>query len=153
MSYWSFTDGVQEGELIVHRRWARPVLRVFAKLFAARFPVRRIVLPEEYGSNDDRLGYADVTSGFNCRFVKGTRSWSEHAYGRAIDVNPRENPFVAGRRVSPPAGRKFLDRHRWQPGMVHAGDRVVRAFAAIGWRWGGYWKSSKDFMHFSATGR
>ncbi len=153
MSYWSFDGEVGEGELIVHRRWARPVLGVFAKLFAAHFPIRRMRLVEAYGSDDDRVGYADDTSGFNCRFVKGTRSWSEHAYGRAIDVNPRENPFVAGDRVSPPAGRKFLNRHRWRPGMIHTRDRVVRAFAAIGWRWGGYWGYPRDYMHFSSTGR
>lgn len=110
-------------------------------------------LPEAYGSDDDRLGFADDTSAFNCRFVTGTTTWSEHAYGRAIDLDPRENPQISGGKISPPAGRRFLDRTRWQPGMVHAGDKVVRAFAAIGWRWAGYWSSPRDYMHFSATGR
>jgi hypothetical protein len=153
MTYLGFDVRPHQGEMIVHEDRARSVLGVFRKLYAARFPIRRMQLPEEYGSNDDRLGFADDTSGFNCRYVKGTSSWSEHAYGRAIDINPRENPQVAGGKISPPAGRHFLDRTRWQPGMIHPSDKVVRAFGAIGWRWGGYWHSPVDYMHFSATGR
>jgi hypothetical protein len=96
---------------------------------------------------------ADNTSAFNCRFVSGTTRWSEHAYGRALDVNPVENPFVSGSYVSPPAGAAYADRSRRAPGMVHAGDATVRAFAAVGWGWGGSWPGSKDYQHFSATGR
>jgi hypothetical protein len=36
--------------------------------------------------------------------------------------------------------------------MIHAGDPVVRAFRSVGWRWGGNWRSLKDYQHFSATG-
>jgi hypothetical protein len=54
--------------------------------------------------------------------------------------------------VLPPAGRAFLDRSRWRPGMIHAGDAVVRAFAAVGWPWGGRWHEPRDYQHFSATG-
>lgn len=153
LTYFGFDGQQHKGRLIVHKDWARPVLGVFRKLYDTRFPIRRMQLPEAYGSNDDRLGFADDTSGFNCRYVKGTSSWSEHAYGRAIDVNPRENPQVVGSKISPPAGRGFLDRKRWEAGMVHPGDKVVRAFAAIGWHWGGYWHGLVDYMHFSATGR
>ncbi len=85
--------------------------------------------------------------------VAGTSRWSEHAYGRAIDVNPVQNPYVAGRHVSPPAGRRYADRARRAPGMIHAGDAVVRAFAAAGWGWGGAWRTARDYQHFSASGR
>jgi D-alanyl-D-alanine carboxypeptidase-like protein len=153
MTYVDFDGKPHQGRLIVHAGWARPVLGVFRKLYEARFPIRRMRLQEAYGSNDDRLGFADDTSGFNCRYVKGTHTWSEHAYGRAIDLNPRENPQVAERKISPPAGRRLLDRTRLRPGMIHPADKVVRSFAAIGWRWGGYWRSPVDYMHFSATGR
>jgi D-alanyl-D-alanine carboxypeptidase len=64
------------------------------------------------------------------------------------------NPYVTrGGRVSPPAGRPYANRARRAAGMVHGGDAVVRAFAAAGWRWGGYWAGSRDYQHFSATGR
>ena len=93
---------------------------------------------------------ADNTSGFNCRFVGGTSRWSMHAYGGAIDVNPLENPYVRGSTVSPPAGRAYLDRSGYRPGMAVAGGVLVRAFAAAGWKWGA---SFGDYQHFSTTGR
>jgi hypothetical protein len=72
---------------------------------------------------------------------------------RAIDINPRENPYILGRRVLPPAGHPFLDRTLQRKGMMHANDTVVRAFATVGWSWGGNWTSPRDYQHFSATGR
>jgi D-alanyl-D-alanine carboxypeptidase len=152
-SYWGLDGRAHQGKLIVAKRWGGPILRVLRRLYSIRFPIRRMRLPEAYGSDDDRLGDADVTSAFNCRFVEGTSTWSEHAYGRAIDINPRENPYVAGSHVSPKLGRWFLDRSKRRPGMIHSGDRVVRTFASIGWRWGGHWRYPKDYMHFSSSGR
>jgi hypothetical protein len=151
VSYWGFDGRRRVGAIVVRARAARPVLSVFRKLYAARFPIRRLRLVEAYKGSDDASMAADNTSGFNCRFVSGTRRWSQHAYGLAIDVNPIENPYVEGGRVSPPAGRRYLDRSRRRPGMVVPGDVVVRAFAAIGWSWGGRW-SPPDYQHFSATG-
>ncbi len=153
LSHWGFDGHVHPGRLIVDARQATRVVRVFRALFAGRYPIRRMRLVEAYGSSDDRSMAADNTSGFNCRRVEGSSSWSEHAYGRAIDVNPVENPYVVGAHVSPPAGAAFVSRTRRARGMIHAGDAVVRAFAAIGWRWGGSWTSPKDYQHFSATGR
>ncbi len=102
-----------------------------------------------YRGSDDASMAADNTSGFNCRFVGGTTRWSQHAYGAAIDVNPVENPYVQGARVSPPAGRAFVDRTPPRPGMAAAGGVLVRAFAAVGWKWGA---SFGDYQHFSTTG-
>jgi hypothetical protein len=151
VSYWGFDGRRRIGAIVVRATAARPVLSVFRKLYAARFPIRRLRLVEAYKGSDDASMAADNTSGFNCRFVSGTRRWSQHAYGLAIDVNPIENPYVDGRRVRPPAGRRYLDRSRRRPGMVVPGGVVVRAFAAIGWSWGGRW-SPPDYQHFSATG-
>lgn len=153
LTHWGFDDRPHRGRLIVHRDSAAAMVRVFRDLFAARFPIRRLRLVEAYGSDDDRSMAADNTSAFNCRLVEGSSSWSEHAYGRAIDVNPLENPYVRGAHVSPPRGRLYVDRSKWKPGMIHRGDAVVRAFAAVGWEWGGDWSSLKDYQHFSATGR
>jgi hypothetical protein len=151
VSHWDFAGRRRVGSIVVQAREARDVLSVFRKLYAARFPIRRLRPVDTYKGSDDASMAADNTSGFNCRFVSGTRRWSQHAYGLAIDVNPVENPYVDGRRVRPPAGRRYLDRARSQAGMVVPGDVVVRAFAAIGWSWGGRW-SPPDYQHFSATG-
>jgi poly-gamma-glutamate synthesis protein (capsule biosynthesis protein) len=153
VDHWGFDRRVHRGELVVHRDQARRVLRAMERLFRLRYPIRRMLLVDHYRADDDRSVAANNTSAFNCRRVAGTSRWSEHAYGRAIDVNPVHNPYVAGGHVSPPAGRRYADRARRAAGMIHAGDAVVRAFAAAGWRWGGAWRGGRDYQHFSASGR
>ena len=155
LTYWGFDGRVHaDGRLVVGTRHVTPTVRALRDVFVARFPIRRMQPVEAYGASDDRSMAADNTSAFNCRRVAGSTSWSEHAYGRAIDVNPLENPEVMrSGRVLPPAGAAYLDRSRRAKGMIHAGDAVVRAFAAVGWHWGGYWTSLKDYQHFSSTGR
>jgi hypothetical protein len=153
LTHWGFDGGVHRGELVVHKDQARAVQDVFRALFRARFPIKRMQLVDVYGGDDDRSMAANNTSGFNCRGVAGGSSWSEHAYGRAIDINPIQNPEVRDGRVSPPAGSRYLERSRRVRGLIRADDAVVRAFAAVGWGWGGYWTSLKDYQHFSATGR
>jgi hypothetical protein len=149
---WGFDGTVRRGRLIVHEDQARRVKRVFSRLFDAHFRIRRMRLIDFYNGSDDRSMDANNTSAFNCRFVAGTTRWSQHAYGRAIDINPIRNPYVAGSHVSPEAGRPFADRSRHAIGMIHGGDAVVRAFAAANWEWGGYWSYPTDYMHFSRNG-
>jgi D-alanyl-D-alanine carboxypeptidase len=153
VDHWGFDRRVHRGELVVHRDQARRLLGVMEELFRLRYPIRRMRLVDDYRADDDRSMAANNTSAFNCRRVSGTSRWSEHAFGRAIDVNPVQNPYVAGRHVSPPAGRPYTDRAGRAPGMIHAGDAVVRAFAAVGWEWGGAWRSGRDYQHFSASRR
>jgi len=153
VDYWGFDGREHRGELVVHTDAADGIATVFAELFAVRFPIERIVLIDDYGGDDNRSMAANNTSAFNCRYVAGTTRWSEHAYGRAIDINPVHNPYLRGSIVSPPAGADYLDRTLDEPGMVHVGDAAVTAFADIGWSWGGNWTNSKDYQHFSATGR
>jgi hypothetical protein len=153
LSHRRFDGQVRTGRLIVHEDVAREVLGVFRKLYAERFPIRRMVPVDAYGGSDFRSIEADNTSAFNCRYVAGTRRWSEHAYGRAIDVNPIENPYVLAGSTSHRASVPYLDRSRRRAGMAYEGGDLVRAFDAIGWGWGGRWASARDYQHFSASGR
>jgi hypothetical protein len=107
---------------------------------------------EAYGGSDDASMAADNTSGFNCRNVPNTRHWSNHAYGRAIDVNAVENPYLQGKLIMPPAGKDYLDRRMVRPGMIVAGDVVVTAFKAEGFAWGGAWRTGVDYQHFEKPG-
>ena len=153
LGYHDFDGDVQTGELVVNADVADAVVEVFSKLFDARFPIERMELVDVYGGDDEVSMGADNTSAFNCRFVEGTTTWSEHAYGRAIDINPLLNPWVRGSAVDPPEAERYADRTLQVPGMIHEGDVAVEAFASIGWTWGGTWSSSKDYQHFSSTGR
>jgi hypothetical protein len=150
VAYWDFVGAPQVGAVVVARRQARAILGVFRTLWNARFPIRRLQPVSRYRGSDDASMAADNTSAFNCRFVGGTRRWSMHAYGEAIDVNPVENPYVRGSTVSPASGRAYLDRSRHRKGMAVPGGVLVRAFAAAGWKWGA---SFGDYQHFSTTGR
>ncbi len=153
MTYWGFDDRWHMGEMVVHRWYADEVVRAFHRLYDARFPIRRMRLVDRYGADDKASMAADNTSAFNCRWRSGICCrWSQHAYGRAIDIDPVENPFVWSGGVSPPAGADYLDRSKHRPGMVHLHDRVWWAFHAIGWGWGGTWTTEKDYQHFSANG-
>jgi poly-gamma-glutamate synthesis protein (capsule biosynthesis protein) len=154
VSHWGFDGGVHHGRLVVNREEASEMLRALRSLFELRYPIRQMRLVDAYGADDHRSMDADNTSAFNCRFVAGSPGvWSEHAYGRALDLNPLENPYVTeSGYVSPPAGAPFADRSRRAKGLIHRGGPVVAAFAAVGWRWGGNWAWPKDYQHFSATG-
>ena len=153
LRYWGFDGRPRTGVLVVSRRVANDLVGVFRRLYAARFPIRRMVSVSAYRGSDDASMAADNTSGFNCRRVYPGGPWSMHAYGLAIDVNPVENPYVVRGKVSPPAGRRFLDRSHVRPGMAVEGGVLVRAFDVAGWKWGGRWTASLDYQHFSTNGR
>jgi hypothetical protein len=154
VTHLGFDSDPHRGRLVVHRAEARDVLDVMKRLYRKRYPIRRMELIDRYGADDQRSMRADNTSAFNCRFVAGTNRWSMHAYGRAIDVNPIENPYVSGSHVSPPAGRPYANRSRDAKGMIHADDAVVKAFRRkAGWEWGGAWPgATRDYQHFSSNG-
>ncbi len=153
VTYLGFDARPHQGELVVHRTQAAAVVGVFRRLYAARFPVQRMVTVERYGGDDDRSMAANNTSAYNCRSTTGGNRFSEHAYGTALDLNPVQNPYVRGTTVLPEAGRAHLDRGDVRPGMVLAGDVAVQAFAAVGWTWGGDFRTLRDYQHFSTSGR
>jgi len=129
------------------------VIKVFATLYDERFPIRRMEPVSNFGGSDDASMAVDNTSGFNCRnaVAPGPPQWSAHAYGKAIDVNTIENPYLEGGKVLPPEGAAFAKRTPYRAGMAVPGGQLVRAFAAVGWYWGGRW-NSPDYQHFSSTG-
>jgi hypothetical protein len=154
MGYWGFDHRVHRGVMIVNAGVTKAVRSAFGALFAKRFPIRRMHLVDDYGADDFASIEADNTSSFNCRRATGSTRWSEHAYGRAIDINPIENPYVyANGTTTHAASRPYLDRSTFRPGMAVAGRALVAAFDAVGWGWGGRWTPPRDLQHFSATNR
>jgi hypothetical protein len=154
LAYWGFDGSRHLGALVVNERVVPAVEAVFRRLYAARFPIRRMEPVDAFHGSDDRSMAADNTSAFNCRYAvaAGPKRWSVHAYGEAIDVDPLENPYLEEGRVLPPAGRPYLDRGNVRPGMAVVDGALVEAFAASGWQWGGRWAATPDYQHFSATG-
>lgn len=152
LTHHTFDGGVVTGELVVHAEEADRIVEVFRTLFEVGYPIASMRLVDDFGADDNASMAVNNTSAFNCRAITGGSSWSEHAYGRALDLNPVHNPYVLGSSVYPSAGREYASRPD-VPGVLHADDEVVAAFAAAGWQWGGLWSSPIDYQHFSTTGR
>ena len=154
LRYWGFDEKAHTGTIVVNEAVVNDTVKVFRLLFDDRFPIWEMVPEDAYHGNDNRAAAADDTSGFNCRLAvaSGPPQWSVHAYGEAIDVNDVQNPYVFGPEIIPPAGAAYLDRQDVRPGMAVPGGELVRAFASVGWYWGGRWAASPDYQHFSLTG-
>ncbi len=148
VSYIGFDGKEHIGELVVNRAIANSVVAIFKELYNIKYPIRKMHLVSDYGASDFDSIEADNTSAFNCRYVDGTHKWSNHTYGRAIDLNPIENPYVTrSGHTSHSASKKFVARIKAK-GVILANDKVVRIFKKYGFRWGGDWNCCKDYQHF-----
>ena len=149
LNFVGFDGAVHRGELVINADRATEVARVFADLYFGRFPIERMETVEKYDSDDDASMAANNTSAFNCRAITGGTAWSNHSYGRAIDINTVQNPCISGSgAVYPPNGAPYVDRTQTAPGMIHAGDATEQAFTTRGWTWGGSWDTPIDHQHF-----
>jgi hypothetical protein len=152
VNFHGFDGRPHTGELVVNERVAAQVVSVFARLYRARFPIEAMRLVTTADLEAHPTGDGNNTAAFTCRAARKQTRWSAHAYGLAVDVNPFQNPYRRGDLVLPELAGAYLDRGDRRPGMISPGGVVTRAFAAIGWTWGGTWRSPRDLMHFSATG-
>ncbi len=148
--YVDFDETDREGELMVHRKVAEDVLDIFYELYEARYPLASVKLVDDFGEvADDNLSMAaNNTSAFCYRQVTGSKKLSWHSFGAAIDINPVQNPYLNGKRVSPPEGRDYLDRKNKRPHMIDHSDTCYKVFTAHGWKWGGDFSGDKDYQHF-----
>jgi D-alanyl-D-alanine carboxypeptidase len=150
VDYIGFDGQTHRGALIVHEDLATEVVAIFGQLVQLRYPIEKIRTVDKYPGADDELSMEDNnTSAYNCRDIPGTGRWSQHAVGRAIDLNPLLNPYIDRTGAfQPKNAAPYLDRNRTDPGVLHAGDAVVRVFTDRGWRWGGDWRTPIDYQHF-----
>lgn len=139
---------VHRGELVCNRLIAQDVLDIFKQLYMARYPIQCMRLIDDYGADDERSMQANNTSGFCYRAVSGSQKLSKHAQGLAIDINPLYNPCVKGAHVQPSTGRRYVDRRSKFNYKIERGDLLWRLFTERGFRWGGTWRSLKDYQHF-----
>jgi poly-gamma-glutamate synthesis protein (capsule biosynthesis protein) len=140
-------DGVDRGELVVAAAIAPRAVELFRRLWQLGFPIRQIHLVDDFDASDDRSMSADNSSAFNFRLIAGTDLLSQHALGRAIDINPVENPWRKPERIVPDEGRAFADRSDVRPGMIVRPGPVVALLDELGWEWGGDWRHAFDDHH------
>ncbi len=149
LSFYGFDNNIHIGHLIVHKDVAIEVVIIFKELFEKKFSVEKMKLMDEYKGDDTTSMTENNTSAFNCRSVTGKPGvYSVHSYGRAIDINPKINPYVKGNLVLPENGKSYVDRTITSPGLIKINDFTYNAFIKNGWIWGGSWVSLKDYQHF-----
>ena len=152
MSFWGFDHQPHTGEMLVNASVAAEIVGVFRSLYESRFPIEKMRVVTREEQHAPPTGDTNNTSSFVCRPVTLGSTWSEHSYGLAVDVNPFQNPYARGDLVAPERALAYVNRAWRRPGMIFEGDVATKAFAAIGWEWGGRWTSLKDWMHFSQSG-
>jgi hypothetical protein len=156
LTFRGFDDARHTGELLVASRVADDVVQVFRSLWRADVPLEEMRITTAAELTAPPTGDGNNTGAFACRPVRGATSWSQHALGLAVDVDPFQNPYERegdeGRVVLPELATSYLDRDDVRPGMITPDGPVVRAFAAVGWQWGGDYRALKDYQHFSLTG-
>jgi poly-gamma-glutamate synthesis protein (capsule biosynthesis protein) len=143
----TFGGGVARGELVVARALAPRAVELFRRLHRLGFPIRQMKLVDDYDASDDRSMSADNSSAFNFRVIAGTQLLSQHALGRAIDINPVENPWRRPDKLVPGEGQAYADRANVRPGMIVRPGPVVALFDEQGWEWGGDWRHAFDDHH------
>jgi hypothetical protein len=153
VTFRGFDAGRHTGELLVNASAVAGIDQVFRRLWQDRFPMEQLVIERTYDPDAPKTGDGNGTGSFVCRPTTGGTSYSQHAYGLAIDVNTFQNPYLNGDVVLPELASSYLHRTWVRPGMITAAGPVVAAFRDIGWEWGGDWSSLKDYQHFSANGR
>lgn len=144
LPYRDFSGIEHLGQLVVHQELAAVATEIFEALFAAKFPLGSMVPVAAFAWDDNRSMAANNCVGFHFRNKTGKQELSWHAYGRAIDINPRVNPYQKDGTVLPVGAVYVPDR----PGACAPDSLPVELFRARGFTWGGEWTSLRDYMHF-----
>lgn len=154
VAYRDFNGQYNIGELIVHKSIAKEIVAIFKELYAINYPIAKMELVSNYNGSDFASIEADNTSAFNCRFIGGTKRWSNHAFGKAIDINPLENPYISrSGKIAHKHSLQYRKRlHQTNSSadraILLAQDQATQIFKKYGWIWGGDWNSIKDYQHF-----
>jgi peptidoglycan L-alanyl-D-glutamate endopeptidase CwlK len=144
VNYYGFDGKLHQGQIIVNKEIANDIVEIFMVIEETKFPVEKVVPIVEYNWSDEKSMNDNNTSSFNYRFISGSRILSMHANGLAIDINPKQNPYVKN-GTSIPAGSEYKLKNM---GTIKPDSKIVKVFKEKGWTWGGDWKSLKDYQHF-----
>jgi peptidoglycan L-alanyl-D-glutamate endopeptidase CwlK len=139
-----FEGQTQVGQLVLHRDLAPDVVELFRLLLLDRFPLGQMTPVVAFDWSDDLSMESNNCSAFNFRVKVGKTELSAHAMGRALDINPRQNPYIRGNKVLPP----HAAYDPTAPGTLTPDSRAVAFLESRGWTWGGTWNTLKDYHHF-----
>jgi hypothetical protein len=154
LTYLNYQGEDSVGELIVHKNIADDMVNIMRELYEIGYPINQMKLVSDFKGNDWQSIEAGNTSAFNCRKATGSKKWSKHSYGRAIDINPLENPYVSRKgHISHKASLKYKKRQHLNHtpsdrAVLLKNDKATLIFKKYGFTWGGDWRTIKDYQHF-----
>lgn len=147
---------VKNGEIVVNKAIANDVLEIFKELFNMKYPIESVKLIDDFNADDETSMRHNNSSGFCYRVVKGSKSLSKHSRGLAIDINTLYNPCFkldpTGKSaykkgtLQPANAEKYVSRKTKYPYTLTA--EVIALFKKHGFKWGGDWRTMKDYQHF-----
>ena len=147
VEYYSFDNRLHRGQVVIHKDLARDIKEIFALIKEKKFPIKKVVPINYYRWSDEASMRDNNTSAFNYRVISGTRTFSTHSLGRAIDINPFLNPQIKNGKVSP----ERAIYNKYARGTITSNSWLTHEFYKRGWRWGGNWKFMQDYQHFERT--
>lgn len=157
MVHYNFAHQVQVGEMIVNAAIAEDVINLFKDMFDIEYEIQSMKLIDDYWTGDGDSSDSNSidhnnTSAFCYREITGGGNLSNHAFGRAIDINPQQNPYVSYYSGSPSWSHEnasaYIDRSNPDPHVINEGDECYNLFVKYGFSWGGLWDGVKDYQHF-----
>lgn len=152
VKHYDFQGNVQKGEVIANNKVAEDIVKIFYELYEAKYKINKMVLIDEYNGDDELSMEDNNTSAFNYRVVQNSKTLSWHAFGLAIDINPLNNPYIKGNIILPINSNKYIERDLKLAEMIDHHDLAYKTFTKYGWKWGGDYKSLKDYQHFYKEG-
>jgi len=147
VKYISFDQQLHKGQVVIHRDLEKDIKTIFELALSLKFPITQVtpISDERFNWDDTTSMEANNTSAFNYRMKIGKPGEiSMHGRGRAIDINPRLNPYIRGSLIHP-AGSTYQPGNA---GVLTADHPLVLRFKELGWSWGGDWVDLKDYQHF-----
>ncbi|MFA6136364.1 MAG: M15 family metallopeptidase [Candidatus Paceibacterota bacterium] len=145
--YWSFDNKLHQGQIVIDKRLEKDIIQIFEAIEKEEFPITSVVPASDpkFHWDDAVLMDKNNTSAFNYRTIAGQEKLSLHAFGQAIDINPRLNPYINKDGIVEPSG---ATRDLSKPGTIADDSFLIKLFEELGWEWGGRWKEIKDYQHF-----
>ena len=148
--YFGYDSLVHRGQLVCHKSVVNELKEIFIELYKIKFPIESVRPISLFEWNDEISMSSNNTSCFNYRTVSNSNKLSEHSKGLAIDLNPKYNPYISSKGVISPKNGEYNNKNI---GTIIVDSKVISIFRDKGWKWGGNWKRSKDYQHFSKNGR
>lgn len=145
VTYYSFDGLRHSGQIVVDAGLEDDIYEIFQLIERLKFPVGKAIPIAAYHWEDGDSMADNNSSGFNFRVIADTNKLSLHSFGRAVDINPVQNPVIYPAGIIAPAGALYRPQNN---GTFTINHPVVQEFIKRGWHWGGNFEQPKDYHHF-----